>query len=312
MADSSGVRCHSALINAESVVRPIARVEHRSRYFQTMSLVLFAFVLLGFARTLFLRPLFHVPPMAGWYLYLHGAVLTSWFAAFVAQTSLVAARRTDLHRRLEIVGAILAIAVFAIALVTVLGLPAHFKAGRLSTEGVPRLRGGFRKRVDRLCCPGIVRHICRNGALSASTERRSSTLDAARLPRNRRSGRCTIADSCYASQTPDSSGTALESSCVRPVELASSASGDRLGSGQLLRGVPWKCLDVIHQLGTYADQVSRIAWQATWESGMKMGVQSNSAAPQTPAAVFGRIAAGYRLSRSLLVATDLEVAAALS
>lgn len=135
MADSSGVRCHSALINAESVVRPIARVEHRSRYFQTMSLVLFAFVLLGFARTLFLRPLFHVPPMAGWYLYLHGAVLTSWFAAFVAQTSLVAARRTDLHRRLGIVGAILAIAVFAIALVTVLGLPAHFKTGRLSTEG---------------------------------------------------------------------------------------------------------------------------------------------------------------------------------
>jgi hypothetical protein len=135
MADSSDVGSHSSLVNEESTARSIVRVDHRSRYFQTMSLLLFAFVLLGFARTLFLRPLFHVPPIAAWYLYVHGAVLTTWFALFVAQTSLIAAHRTDLHRRLGIAGAFLAIAVFAIALITVVGLPAHFKAGRVSTEG---------------------------------------------------------------------------------------------------------------------------------------------------------------------------------
>ena len=135
MAGSSDVGSNSGLILQESAASSIARAEPRSRYFLSMSLVLLAFVLFGFARTLFLRPLFHVPPMATWYLYLHGAVLTTWFALFVTQTSLIAAHRTDLHRRLGIAGAFLAIAVFAIALITVLGLPAHFKAGRLSTEG---------------------------------------------------------------------------------------------------------------------------------------------------------------------------------
>jgi hypothetical protein len=110
-------------------------VERRSRYFQAMSLLLLTLVFVGFSRTLFLRPLFHVPPMAAGYLYVHGAVLTSWFVLFAAQTSLIAAHRTDLHRRLGIAGGILAAAVFGIAFVTVLGLPGHFKAGRLSTEG---------------------------------------------------------------------------------------------------------------------------------------------------------------------------------
>ena len=135
MAGRSDVGSPLRLIVQESAAPSIGRVEHRSRYFQAMSFVLLACVLFGFARTLFLRPLFHVPPMAASYLYLHGTLLTSWFVLLVAQTSLVAAHRPDLHRRLGIAGAILAIAVFGIALITVLGLPGHFKAGRLSSEG---------------------------------------------------------------------------------------------------------------------------------------------------------------------------------
>jgi hypothetical protein len=105
----------------------------RDRFFQGMSVVLLLIVLIGFARTLFLRPLTHVPSIP-WYLYAHGIVLTCWFTQLVAQTSLIALRRTDLHRRLGIVGAILAIAVLGISLFTVLSVPHRLKTGHLSND----------------------------------------------------------------------------------------------------------------------------------------------------------------------------------
>ena len=40
--------------------------------------------------------------------------MTSWIMLFVTQTTLVAAKRTDLHRRLGIVGALLAVAVLVV------------------------------------------------------------------------------------------------------------------------------------------------------------------------------------------------------
>src|SRR5262249_23755733 len=55
-----------------------------------------------------LTPLYHV----------HGALFTAWTLLFVMQAALVAGRRTDLHRRLGVVGAVLAALVF-IAGVTV-------------------------------------------------------------------------------------------------------------------------------------------------------------------------------------------------
>jgi hypothetical protein len=105
----------------------------RGRFFQGMSIALLVLVLWGFGRTLFLRPLFDVPPMSTWFLYLHGIVMTTWFALLVVQTSLVNAGRTDLHRQLGVFGAVVASAVFALALATTLGFPAHVKAGRISS-----------------------------------------------------------------------------------------------------------------------------------------------------------------------------------
>jgi len=40
---------------------------------------------------------------------LHGVVFTSWLLLLLIQTALIAARRTDLHRRLGIAGAVLAV-----------------------------------------------------------------------------------------------------------------------------------------------------------------------------------------------------------
>jgi uncharacterized membrane protein len=56
-----------------------------------------------------LRPLVAAPalPLC---IHVHGALFTAWVLLFVAQTSLVAARRTDLHKRLGVGGAVLAAA----------------------------------------------------------------------------------------------------------------------------------------------------------------------------------------------------------
>jgi hypothetical protein len=82
----------SAAAVAASLDAAGARTRVRSRFFLVMSGVLLLVVLVGFARTLYLRPLFDVLPVPG-YLILHGAVTTAWFVGVSLQTSLVAARK---------------------------------------------------------------------------------------------------------------------------------------------------------------------------------------------------------------------------
>lgn len=70
-------------------------------FYTSMTLLIFGIVFVGFARSFFLRPLFPAwpsPPEPVFYL--HGAVFTAWFVLCIVQTSLVAAGRTKLHRRL--------------------------------------------------------------------------------------------------------------------------------------------------------------------------------------------------------------------
>jgi hypothetical protein len=86
-------------------VPPTRRREHR--FYTGMALAIALVVFAGFARSYFLRPYFDEQPLAP-LLHLHGLVFTSWILLLVAQTSLVSAGRTDLHRRLGIAGAIIA------------------------------------------------------------------------------------------------------------------------------------------------------------------------------------------------------------
>lgn len=76
-------------------------------FFAAMSGALLTAVLVGFAPTFYLRPLFTDRPLPG-YLYFHGAVLTTWFVLVFVQTLLVAGRRTPVHRRLGVVAAAVA------------------------------------------------------------------------------------------------------------------------------------------------------------------------------------------------------------
>jgi len=64
-------------------------------------------VFAGFSRTYYLRPYFITAPLMP-LLHLHGLVFTSWLALFLIQTTLVAAHRTDIHRRLGILGGVIA------------------------------------------------------------------------------------------------------------------------------------------------------------------------------------------------------------
>jgi hypothetical protein len=91
-----------------------ARWSAEHRFYIGFAAALAAAVLLGFARTFFLRPWYpewaraHGAPEA--FFYIHGVVFVGWFLLLLAQPSLVAAGRIDLHRRLGRLGGGLAIA----------------------------------------------------------------------------------------------------------------------------------------------------------------------------------------------------------
>ena len=87
-----------------------ARARARGSFFLWVSVLLLAFLVVGFTPTLYMRPAFDVQPIPG-YLYVHGTVLTAWFVWLVLQTSMVRFGRTATHRKLGIAGVVLAVAV---------------------------------------------------------------------------------------------------------------------------------------------------------------------------------------------------------
>jgi hypothetical protein len=79
------------------------------RFFTGMALAVALSVFAGFAPTYYLKVLYGTRALSA-LVHFHGVLFTSWILLFVTQTALVAAKRTDLHRRLGIVGALLAVA----------------------------------------------------------------------------------------------------------------------------------------------------------------------------------------------------------
>lgn len=76
-------------------------------FFPGMAVLILATVFLGFTRTYFLAGVFRAP-LPNLIVHVHGAVFSSWIILLIAQTSLVAAGRTDIHRRLGLLGFALA------------------------------------------------------------------------------------------------------------------------------------------------------------------------------------------------------------
>jgi len=87
---------------------PAINRRRRERWFYiSMAIAAVITVFAGFSRTYYLRPYFITAPLMP-LLHLHGLVFTSWLALFLIQTTLVAAHRTDIHRRLGILGGVIA------------------------------------------------------------------------------------------------------------------------------------------------------------------------------------------------------------
>ena len=80
------------------------------RFFTGMAIAAAVTAFAGFARTYYLRSALGSPELTT-LLHVHGALSTSWILLFLTQTSLISARRTDLHRRLGIAGGVLVVAV---------------------------------------------------------------------------------------------------------------------------------------------------------------------------------------------------------
>jgi len=100
----------------ETIVRYRLTADEREgdhRFFTEMAVLCTALVLVGFAPTYYLRGLTSQPPLPP-LVHLHGAVSTGWILLFLTQTSLVAANRRDVHRRLGIAGAVWAAVVLVI------------------------------------------------------------------------------------------------------------------------------------------------------------------------------------------------------
>jgi hypothetical protein len=109
-----------------------ARATSAARFwFVGVALVAATIALVGFAPTFYLRPatLAPLPTL----LIVHGTVFTSWIALLVAQTTLVASDRRDLHRKLGVFGAALAI------LIPALGMTAAINSMRLGHTPVEGL-----------------------------------------------------------------------------------------------------------------------------------------------------------------------------
>lgn len=108
----------------------------RERFFYIgIAIVIVGVVFGGFARTYFLRPYFTTQPLMP-LLHLHGIVFTSWLVLYFTQTILIAAKRTDIHRRLGIAGAVIAVLMILIGTTTAI---IRAQQGATPAEGIPPL-----------------------------------------------------------------------------------------------------------------------------------------------------------------------------
>src|SRR5262245_42118285 len=92
--------------------------KRRERLFHTAMLAAAVItVFAGFARTYYLKLYFGTPSLTP-LLHLHGIVFTSWLVLLLTQTALVSANRTGTHRRLGMVGALIATLMVLVGVVT--------------------------------------------------------------------------------------------------------------------------------------------------------------------------------------------------
>src|SRR5258708_33473316 len=98
-------------------------------FFSGMAVLILATVFVGFARSYYLAGVFKAP-LPSVVIHIHAAAFSSWILLLLAQTSLVAAVRVDLPRRLGLLGFGLACLLVIVGLLAATdSLARHFAAG---------------------------------------------------------------------------------------------------------------------------------------------------------------------------------------
>jgi hypothetical protein len=114
----------------------------RHGFYVGMAVAILAIVLTAFGQRYFLRLPSRTLALAA-IVHVHAALFTSWILLFIAQTTLVAAHRVDIHRRLGILGALLAPAI------VVLGVAVSIHGGRTGWKP----GGAFRTPLEFMIVP---------------------------------------------------------------------------------------------------------------------------------------------------------------
>ncbi len=91
-----------------TLIAPLVRKKRADDiFFTSMSVLQLAIIVIGFAPSYFLRGAVFAP-LPSVLVHLHGAVFSSWIFLFVLQSSLISAGNIRLHRKLGVLGAVLA------------------------------------------------------------------------------------------------------------------------------------------------------------------------------------------------------------
>lgn len=102
------------------------------RLYLAIAILFPAIVLLGFARTYYLKGLFATPPLPSGLVHVHGLVMTAWVVLFVAQVRLISTKRIRLHQKLGYASIALAVLIIAT------GLPTALRAAKYGSTSTPR------------------------------------------------------------------------------------------------------------------------------------------------------------------------------
>jgi hypothetical protein len=103
-----------------AVNTPIQRAPRDHRLYIWFAIAMPLIVLLGFARSYYLKGVFNGPTLPSLLVHVHGVVMTSWVVLFIVQVWLVSSRRTKVHQRLGLIGSVLALLVAVIGTTTAL------------------------------------------------------------------------------------------------------------------------------------------------------------------------------------------------
>jgi hypothetical protein len=119
---------------AVHLARTSDRLAFDRRLFRLAAVAFPLLVLVGFARTYYLKGAFGTPPLPVG-VHVHGLAMTAWVLVFVAQVSLIATRRVRLHQRLGYASIALAVIVVMSGLRTALAAAKYGPAVVLAPEG---------------------------------------------------------------------------------------------------------------------------------------------------------------------------------